>query len=165
MAPTNATTTGDRPPALDAEARRAVFVLRADGEAVGEARHLVLEQLKGWDVHPEDCDTAALVVSELFTNAVIHTSSQTIACRLGDTPEQLLIQIEDDGTGRSTPTPQRAHPHDEGGRGLMLVKAVSRRWGLGSSENGRGRIVWAVLRAHRARRSDHLANADERRWT
>jgi serine/threonine-protein kinase RsbW len=152
MALSDATTaTGDTPrPDLGTAARRAAFFLPAEGKAVREARHLVLEQLRAWGIGSDVCDTAALVVSELFTNAVVHTSSQAIACNVEATRDQLLIQVTDDGSGPSTPMPQRANPHDEVGRGLLLVNGVSERWGVSPAEDGDARNVWATVRTNRA---------------
>jgi serine/threonine-protein kinase RsbW len=147
VALTDAAISGDPPPALDDTARRTVFVLPADGQAVGEARHLVLKQLRTWGMSPDECDTAALIMSELFTNAVIHTNSETIRCNLGVTRDQmLLIQVTDDGSGVSVPRPQRADPKAEGGRGLMLVKALSANWGVGVMEDVDAQVVWATVR-------------------
>ncbi|MFD4562644.1 ATP-binding protein [Streptomyces sp. NPDC058469] len=145
MALTDAATTGGLPPVLDAAARRTAFVLPAVRAAVGEARHRVQQQLQEWSIASDICDTAVLVVSELFTNGVIHTGSRTITCDLGATPNQLLIQVTDDGTGQSTPSPRRARPQDVEGRGLMLVRAVSQRWGASPTGAGGGQVVWATL--------------------
>ncbi|MEU6379268.1 ATP-binding protein [Streptomyces sp. NPDC046909] len=145
--PDAATTTGDTtPPDLGTAARHAAFLLPAERRSVSEARHRVLQQLRAWGILAEGCDTAALVVSELFANAVIHTSSRTIAFNLGATPEQLLIQVVDDGSGPSTPRSQRADTDAEFGRGLLLVQSMTERWGVGPVEDGAGRIVWATVR-------------------
>ncbi|MEV0220720.1 ATP-binding protein [Streptomyces sp. NPDC050704] len=117
----------------------------ADGRSVGEARHRVTEQLSTWGIDPDGCDVAALVVSELFTNAVVHTISRVITCKLVATSDQLVIQVTDDGNGHSAPSPRRAGLDDEEGRGLMLVKTVSECWGVGPAEGGDGRGVWAAL--------------------
>ncbi|WP_405537563.1 ATP-binding protein [Streptomyces sp. NBC_00075] len=138
MALSDATTTGAPPPVLEGTAHRVVFDLPADGQAVGEARHLTLAHLRSWGIGSDGCDTAVLVVSELFTNAVIHTSSKTVTCSLGATSDQLLIQVLDDGSGHSAPNFQKAGLRDEGGRGLILVKSMTERWGV-------GRVVWATL--------------------
>lgn len=150
MASTDAAPTGALPPVLDAAAHRISFALRADAVAVGEARHRARQQLQEWGIAPDSVDTAVLVVSELFTNAVVHTSSESITCAVGATPDQLLIKVVDDGTGQSRPSPQRACPQDEDGRGLMLVKGVSQRWGASPTGVGGGQVVWAVLRLARA---------------
>lgn len=146
--PDAATTTGEStPPDLGIAARHAAFLLPAERRSVGEARHRVVEQLGTWGIRGEGCDTAALVVSELFANAVIHTSSRTIAFNLGATPEQLLIQVADDGSGPSTPMPQRADSDAEFGRGLLLIQSMTERWGVGPVEDGAAdRIVWATVR-------------------
>ena len=34
---------------------------------------------------------------------------------------------------------------DEGGRGLMLVDALTKRWGWNLPPSGRGKIVWALV--------------------
>ncbi|MFE9923737.1 ATP-binding protein [Streptomyces sp. NPDC005774] len=151
MALTDATPTagGTPPPDLGGAACRAAYFLPSDRRTVGRARHLVTEQLGVWGVVPDTCDTAALVVSELLTNAVLHTSSRRVACTLGATPDLVLIQVTDDGSGPSVPRTRRADARDEVGRGLLLVKAVSERWGVEVAEYGDGRTVWATLRTTR----------------
>ncbi|MFF1676102.1 ATP-binding protein [Streptomyces sp. NPDC058256] len=140
---------GDLPPALGSSARHADFVLPADGKSVGEVRHLVQEQLSTWDIGSDGRETAALVVSELFTNALVHTTSSLITCAVEATADQLVIEVTDDGGSNSTPTPRTAGLQDEGGRGLMLVKSLSDLWGVALSGDGRGRLVWAALRPAR----------------
>jgi len=34
---------------------------------------------------------------------------------------------------------------DEGGRGLMLVDALTERWGWNLPPSGRGKVVWALI--------------------
>ncbi|MFD3821094.1 ATP-binding protein [Streptomyces sp. NPDC058625] len=152
MALTDATPTagGTPPPDLGCAACRAAYFLPADRRTVGRARRLVTEQLGSWGVDPDGCDTAALVVSELLTNAVLHTSSRRISCTVEATPELVLIQVTDDGSGPSVPRPRRAGYRDEVGRGLLLVKTVSERWGVSCAEYGDGRTVWAALRTTRS---------------
>ncbi|BCL28537.1 ATP-binding protein [Streptomyces aurantiacus] len=147
MALTDAASITGPPPALGSSARRATFVLPTDAKAVGEARRRVQECLSSWGVDQDGCDTAVLVVSELFTNSVIHTASRLITCNLSAAPDQLLVQVADDGSCQSAPMPQTAGVHDEEGRGLMLVKTVSRRWGVSPVEDGDGQAVWAALPA------------------
>ncbi|MGW3956811.1 ATP-binding protein [Streptomyces sp. NPDC004752] len=145
MASLDAATT-DALPALQPGARHAAFVLPAEGGAVREARRLVGEHLTSWGVGATARDTAALLMSELFTNAVVHTDSRVIRCRVEATRERLLIQVADEGGGPSAPTPQRADFDDESGRGLLIVKSESERWGVSRPRGGDGRVVWATLR-------------------
>ncbi|GHC54391.1 ATP-binding protein [Streptomyces flavofungini] len=130
---------------LHSTTRRVSFALPADSRAVGEARHLAREQLKYWGVGAEKRDAAALVVTELFTNALAHTTSDVVVCALKTTSDHLVIEVMDDGSGPPDPAPREAGAHDEHGRGLALVRAVSACWGAGPSGGGVGQAVWAVL--------------------
>ncbi|MEV7393950.1 ATP-binding protein [Streptomyces sp. NPDC091215] len=148
MALPDVTTSGGPPPELASSANRVDFVLPAVSASVAEARRRVRHHLRTWQLDSGSCDAAVLVVSELFTNAVLHSDGQTVLCALAFTQGQLFIQVEDGGAGQASPTPRHAPAHDEGGRGLMLVEAVSRRWGASLSEDrGGGWIVWATLDA------------------
>ncbi|MFJ3779781.1 ATP-binding protein [Streptomyces sp. NPDC090075] len=142
------TTSGGPPPELASSERRVDFALPAAGASVAEARRRVRHHLRTWSLHSNCHDSALLVVSELFTNAVLHSDGHTVSCVLAVNEGQLFVQVEDDGTGRTPPDPRRAPVHDEGGRGLTLVEALSRRWGASRSEDrGGGWVVWASLDA------------------
>ena len=43
--------------------------------------------------------------------------------------------------------PEPAEPGlaDESGRGLMLVDALTERWGWELASSGRGKVVWALI--------------------
>lgn len=122
------------------QAQRAERALDGDERAPGEARRFVREHLGFWE-----CDglieSATLVVSELVTNAVLHGHSD---CRVRLTlgPEALRIEVEDEGPGE--PEVQPVDIERFGGRGLLLVSAVSERWGIEHLEVG-GKVVWAEL--------------------
>lgn len=150
MALTDPATDASTPPRLGGSALRAAFGLPADVLAVGSARQRVREQLGAWGVDPDGADTAVLMVSELFTNALVHTASEVITCQLAWIPGRLLIEVADEGGAQSAPRPRKAHSDEEGGRGLMLVKLLAEQWGVGPAPRGPGRTVWAVLRAARA---------------
>ncbi|MGW0734679.1 ATP-binding protein [Streptomyces sp. NPDC002851] len=126
--------------------RRCHFELAARPEAVGHARRLTRDQLAAWTLDEEILDSASLVVSELVTNAVVHTVSDWIMCELHDAPakDQLRIVVRDEGCGQAGPAPHPARDADEDhGRGLLLVSAMSRAWG--AKEVGLGLLVWAEL--------------------
>ncbi|MFD8716890.1 ATP-binding protein [Streptomyces sp. NPDC059629] len=148
MALPDVSISGGPPPELASSARRVDFALPAAGASVAEARRRVRHHLLTWHLDEDSRDTAVLVVSELFTNAVLHSNGQAVTCVLAVAEGQLFVQVEDDSTGPPIPNPRHAPAHDEGGRGLMLVDAVSRRWGVSRSEDrGGGWIVWATLDA------------------
>lgn len=80
------------------DVRRYAFELPARTDSVARARRLTRNRLTCWDFSEDVCDTALLIVSELFTNAVVHTAGDHIACELRDDRGQLRIAIQDQGT-------------------------------------------------------------------
>lgn len=123
--------------------RRFRFELAAHPGSPAQARRLTRARLTGWSVCEDTCDTAALVVTELVTNAIVHTASSHIVCELHDGADLVRIAVRDEGRAPGVPhqSPQRAD--DEGGRGLLLVEAMCRAWG--AQEHGPGLLVWAEL--------------------
>ncbi|GAA3306636.1 hypothetical protein GCM10020295_63370 [Streptomyces cinereospinus] len=91
----------------------------------------------------DTCDTAALVVSELVTNAILHTASDVVVCELHDGDGMVRIAVRDQGCAAGEPQPSPGRPEEEHGRGLLLVDAVSHAWG--AQEQGPGLLVWAEL--------------------
>ncbi|MFM9442597.1 ATP-binding protein [Streptomyces acidiscabies] len=149
MALPDVTASGGPPPELPRSAHRVDFALPATDEAVAEAREQVRHHSDAWHLGADSRDTAALVVSELVTNVVVHTDSDAVTCVFAATDEQVLIQVEDNGSGRSAPEPRYPPAHHSGGRGLMIVEAVSRCWGASGRPDG-GHVVWAMLQANDA---------------
>jgi serine/threonine-protein kinase RsbW len=122
-------------------------VLPGTPESVGAARRMA-RQLLG-DRHPA-AETVQLVVSELVTNAIVHTKSGapggTVTVALCPGLGGVLVQVRDDG-GPSEPrlTSVTADPGSgaEQGYGLLLVDALADRWGSISSPDGR--ITWCRI--------------------
>ncbi|MEW5351384.1 ATP-binding protein [Streptomyces sp. 16-176A] len=100
-------------------------------------------RLTGWSVDEDTCDTAALVVSELVTNAIVHTASRRVVCELSDGAGLVRIAVRDEGCAPGEPHPSPQRPEEEHGRGLMLVEALCHAWG--TREHGPGLVVWAEL--------------------
>ncbi|MEV0280705.1 ATP-binding protein [Streptomyces sp. NPDC050610] len=121
------------------------FHLPARNTSVAEARRRVLARLGEWGVAQVVCEDAELVVSELFTNAVRHTDSDKVSCRLHVSGDRLHVEVADQGYGPDQPRARLSGADEESGRGLLLVGAVSDAWGVRPGEIGRGRVVWAVL--------------------
>lgn len=120
---------------------RAAVVLDLPQElgSVRSARSLVRRTLADWDLgHLED--EAILVVSELAANALNHARS-SYQVRLYHHPSTVRIEVCDGGAG--TPEPQPTSATREGGRGLLLVSAMSVSWGL--EQTSEGKVVWAEL--------------------
>ena len=114
-----------------------------DTASVREARRYVLEVL-GAIAQPA-ADAIALMVSELATNAVRHTSSRftVVADR---TEEQIRVAITDDGSG--SPVVRTPRPADTSGRGLQIVEELASEWGVVPSVDGTGKTVWFAVALH-----------------
>ncbi|MBV1938493.1 ATP-binding protein [Streptomyces sp. BV286] len=134
-----------RLPADEHPHRAGVFGLSPAPASVGLARRNVRELLGEWGTDPETCDNAVLVTSELVTNALTHTASEWIVCRLRTDGHRLHLEVEDQNRGLTLPAQRSAGPDDQGGRGLMLVGMLSSDWGVRDAAYGSGRVVWAVL--------------------
>ncbi|MEJ5915487.1 ATP-binding protein [Pseudokineococcus sp. 1T1Z-3] len=85
-------------------------------------------------------ETAALLTSELTTNAVLHARGEVV---VRVELESDLVRVE--VTDRSSATPSVRVPRldSPGGRGLVLVEALSSRWGTRMVRGGKG--VWFEL--------------------
>ncbi|MFJ3668551.1 ATP-binding protein [Streptomyces sp. NPDC090106] len=126
--------------------RRFRFELAAHPGSVAQARRLTRTRLNGWSICEDTCDTAALVVSELVTNAIVHTASSHIVCELHDEDELVRIAVGDQGCAPGEPGgphPCGPRAEEEHGRGLLLVDALCHAWG--AHEHDLGLLVWAEL--------------------
>lgn len=100
-------------------------------------------RLTGWSICADTCDTAVLVISELVTNAIVHTASSRVVCELHDHDDTVRIAVQDEGCAPDEPHPSPQRPEEEHGRGLLLVEALCQAWG--AQEHGSGLLVWAEL--------------------
>ncbi|AZK97105.1 MULTISPECIES: ATP-binding protein [Streptomyces] len=107
-----------------------------DDVQVARVRRLTTQHLVAWGLAPLS-DDAALLVSELVTNAVRHGVGPVSLCLYA--ADELRIEVVDGSS--EAPTPRRARPEDENGRGLDIVAAVAHRWGVSSS----GKLIWCSL--------------------
>lgn len=87
-----------------------------------------------------DCDTLALLVSEVATNALIHGAGQ-VRVRVLDAGPRLRIEVSDDSV--ILPVARKAAADAEGGRGLALVDALAVDWGVETRDTGK--TVWFEL--------------------
>jgi anti-sigma regulatory factor (Ser/Thr protein kinase) len=114
-------------------------------EQVAQARLFTRSVLAG---RPE-ASTAELVVSELATNALLHSASGHLGGRFAviiqARPDAVRVSVDDLD---SADTPQAVAAPDEpreSGMGLVVVAAVAKEWG--SVRTVTGRRVWAELAA------------------
>jgi anti-sigma regulatory factor (Ser/Thr protein kinase) len=118
--------------------------LPARQSSVRDARGFIRDRLRLHGVHPDVQHDAALVVSELATNAILHTDSDEITCVVRITERLVYVAVADQGHGPVEPH-VRAPDDAESGRGLLLVSELAEAWGV-TDNHGLGRLVWAVLR-------------------
>ncbi|AJE83732.1 hypothetical protein SLNWT_3356 [Streptomyces albus] len=105
---------------------------------VPDARRITVAYLHLWDMSAL-VDEAALVVSELVTNAVNYGSGVPVGLRVYVSDGALVIEVRD-----GSPLPARLRVVDaeaESGRGLFLVAALAREWGVSPD----GKTTWCSL--------------------
>jgi hypothetical protein len=86
---------------------------------------------------------AGVVVSELVTNSIVHAVT-VLDLTLSRTDTCLRIAVHDHGGG-SPAVNRGGQPEDMlDGRGLVLVRALTKGWGVFQSRN-KGKTVWAVM--------------------
>jgi Histidine kinase-like ATPase domain len=109
-------------------------------DSPGRARRLVVAALGQLGCGEELMDDVALVVTELASNAVLHArSSFSISVRLQDSTLGVAVRdgVPPDATAPNGGLIQRpAH-------GLDLISAISTRWGVERTPDGK--VVWAEL--------------------
>lgn len=131
--------------------------------AARDARAFAARTLGSWNLS-HVADTAALLVSELVTNAIAHAGGVVGRSDAGGVPdppdgfgepagggfvmlrlalrESLRIEVWD--RSGAPPIRRRAAEDAENGRGLELVDALSKEWGCDVLASG-GKIVWATV--------------------
>ncbi|MFU8871997.1 ATP-binding protein [Micromonospora sp. SL4-19] len=121
-------------------------VLAADLSPVAasarEARALVADGCARWDV-PDLVEPACIAVTEMVNNVVAHAGTP-MTVRVAARGGALHLAVRD----RSARWPAYAGPApltSTGGRGLLLIDTVTRRWG--STPLADGKVVWCVLHA------------------
>ncbi|WP_084219765.1 SpoIIE family protein phosphatase [Spirillospora albida] len=120
--------------------RHASWELPAEPAAVRRARGLVRARLAAWGLD-DLADTAALVVSELVTNAIAHAGGRVRVRLVRD--GSLVCEVFDTADGRPRMRPDDAAAMAESGRGLHVVRRLSRRWGVRRTADGK--VVWCEL--------------------
>lgn len=130
--------------AQDLAATTRTLRLPAQPSSASLARRHVLGAVRDWGL-PELAEDAALGVTELATNAILHSRGQfTVAVRRA-TPG-VRVDVHDEQPARlPVMVPDTLEPLDTGttGRGLMLVAAIACRWGYFTTEVAK--TIWFEL--------------------
>ncbi|MCX4647577.1 ATP-binding protein [Streptomyces sp. NBC_01446] len=94
---------------------------------MAHARAHAADALRQWQIDDDIVEALRLIVSELVTNAVVHTASRTIEITVSVTATEAVVTVTDQGLF-GTPVAREARPEEEHGRGLALVEALATRW-------------------------------------
>lgn len=108
--------------------------------AARRARDVVTEACTRWDL-PQLAGAACIVASELVANGQVHAHTM-MRLRLSLRRRYLMISVRD-GSPAEPRLVANVDPTKQGGRGLMIVDALTRRWGSIATDDGK--VVWAVL--------------------
>jgi anti-sigma regulatory factor (Ser/Thr protein kinase) len=100
--------------------------LRRERSAPGAARQAIEHRFA--ELGPARLADLALVVSELVSNAVVHGRG-TITLKLQHDGHAVRGEVIDQGGGFEQHV-RDSGPDDFGGRGLLIVEALSSRWGI-----------------------------------
>ncbi|MFC0031327.1 ATP-binding protein [Micromonospora chaiyaphumensis] len=110
--------------------------------AAREARALVIDGCARWGV-PELAEPASIALTEMVNNVVAHAETpMTVRVAPRDSALHLAVR---DHSGRRPAYAGLAPVTSTGGRGLLLIDTVARRWG--STPLPDGKVVWCVLHA------------------
>ncbi|MEP7023780.1 MAG: ATP-binding protein [Actinomycetota bacterium] len=94
--------------------------------AAAEARDQVRAAICAFEI-PVDAPAAALLTSELVTNAIRHETGMTVMLVITSACGQLRVDVHD--TSCAMPVLVDASADAETGRGLMLVASLATDWG------------------------------------
>ena len=120
----------------------------ADGACVPAARTLVREALRG--CAPELVDDAALVVTELVANVVLHVGGD-VTVDVVTTPGEVLLEVGD--SSAVPPLLRSFSATSSTGRGMRLVHSLAAEHGVRPRAGG-GKTVWVRMTEATSTRSD-----------
>jgi anti-sigma regulatory factor (Ser/Thr protein kinase) len=116
------------------------FQFARDASSVADARHVVRGLLI--DAPLDIAEAVEVMVSELATNCLVHTTSP-FTMRVDLTDEEIRVDVTDGGDRSAEITPRAPEPDDPTGRGLMIIAGLSDAWGV--RPEAVGTTVWFRL--------------------
>lgn len=116
--------------------------LPAAPTSAAEARRFVRASLAR-SGHGAMEDAALLCVSELVANVSLHTDASECQVTIRMDPGSVVIEVADD-EAVELPSVEPWSPVSEHGRGLRIVDALAREWGVRRRPH-QGKLVWLRL--------------------
>ncbi len=113
--------------------------LPAEPVRVGQARRHVAAVIRDWQADV-DVDTAVLLTSEVFTNAVVHAARPGEVIRLVEVwdGERFRIEVHDSRvTAPESDERTLDSATEESGRGLGMVDLLAETWGVEKTTKGK----------------------------
>lgn len=136
------------PPALTAADR--LYVTHAPGSVSLARRWARRRVAQGWGVPDELADDVAIVVGELAGNVIEHVPRVVRGCAREFhvflellAPEAVRVEVHDAADANELCV-RSPGVDDERGRGLLLVRALAKDWGV-CPRAPFGKITWARL--------------------
>ncbi|MER5910883.1 SpoIIE family protein phosphatase [Streptomyces sp. NPDC001982] len=126
---------------MDVRPLRETWTVWRVPEAVRHARRFTRRTLRSWGVPDDHMDAVQLVVSELVTNALVHTGGQ-VRLDLTLVNHRFRVAVAD-SSPRTPVKPTSLGWEATGGRGIVLVEAMSAAWGTVPVSGGKQ--VWADI--------------------
>ena len=125
------------------------IAVQADPAEVGRARRWTRSRLSGCGFGPDTSlsEALVLVVSELVTNAVVHTGTPAVLrlqFPVGPDAGRHPVRVEVADASDQPPRPRHAPGEATNGRGLELVENLCDDWGW--YPDGSGKRVWCEIK-------------------
>ncbi|MFB6504465.1 MULTISPECIES: ATP-binding protein [unclassified Streptomyces] len=117
-----------------------------DPAEVGRARRWARSRLIGSGIRDDEplAETLILLISELVTNAVVHTGCPAVLRMLfGSAGGSGTVRVEVADASCRPPQQRHAEGEDTNGRGLELVDGLADRWGW--QPEGAGKRIWCEV--------------------
>ncbi|AOR33176.1 phosphatase [Streptomyces fodineus] len=123
--------------------RTLLSVAQDEPDRIAEARRHLRELLHDW-ADTDQVDSAALLISEMVTNVLVHTDADALL--LAEvTGEAGARRLRAEVTDAGDDLPHRRRPGElaSSGRGLMLIELLADAWGV--DPRGEGKSIWFEL--------------------
>jgi anti-sigma regulatory factor (Ser/Thr protein kinase) len=130
---------------VNVQMRQVQLEVGVDPAEVGRARRWARSRLAGSGIGADEpvAETLILLISELVTNAVVHTGCPAVLRVLFPSAPAAPVRVEVADASTAPPSPRHARRDDTGGRGLELVDGLADRWGW--QPEGAGKQIWCEV--------------------